>query len=233
MKLVVSSDWHGDHVSMGHPRYAEIKRAVCATVDAAIEEEVDAYLFLGDLCDPEGPGVFRSVELAIAAALRLEAEDIPSFWIAGNHDVLEDGSGETTLTPLRAVQQDSDLVTVIERPGFYKVCGLDMLALPFTATSYPYDPRAAAKKPADIVISHLNVPGIIPGEETTEMARGRDINFPFEETKRAKLRLQGHYHRQMDFDPGDGGVPIRIPGSLARLTFGEGEHLPSFLIVEV
>jgi DNA repair exonuclease SbcCD nuclease subunit len=232
MKIVVSSDWHGDHVTMGVSRHAEIRAAVKTTVDVAIGVKADAYLFLGDLCDPEGPGVFRSIEMATWAALTLARAGVPSLWLAGNHDVLEDGSGETTLTPLRPLTGG---IVVAELPGVYGVGSLDVVALPFTATSHAYDPRTSTAKLADgrVVVSHLNVPGIIPGEEVTDMPRGRGIAFPFEETKGARARLQGHYHRQQSFDPGDGGPPIMIPGSLARLTFGEGAHVPSYFVLEL
>ena len=244
MKLVVVSDIHADWSTLGVPRFDEIAAALKQSVDAAIQEKADAWICLGDICDPDsGPSVFRVIELVIHTTQTLSDNHIPSIWLAGNHDVLEDGSGDTTLSPLRGLR-NVDLVTVIEEPTVWtQRClhgQIEFIGLPFTASSHPYNPEEFANHvfsyPSNyprIVLSHLSVPGIVPGEETKEMPRGRDVTYPFAATKGATMRLQGHYHRHQIFDPKDGGPPIIIPGSLARLTFGEESHNPSFLVLEV
>jgi DNA repair exonuclease SbcCD nuclease subunit len=233
MKLLCTSDWHADWRSHGVDRFHEVENAVEETLKTARDEKVDAYFFLGDLCDPDsGSCVFRCIDLALRTAGLLKAWGIPSFWLAGNHDVIEDNSGNTTLTPLRSLE--SEIMHLAERPMFLN-WGPGVLALPYTSTLDAYVPAAfaeACSKVGSIVISHLAVPGVQPGEETTEMPRGREVLYPFEETKKAKLRLQAHYHRQQAFDPKDGGPPILIPGSLARLTFGEEGNRPGFLLVD-
>jgi DNA repair exonuclease SbcCD nuclease subunit len=239
MRVVVTSDWHLDHVTHGVSRFAELETAVHRTVDAAIEEGADAYFFLGDLCDPDsGSCVFRCAKVALDAATRLAAKGIASIWLAGNHDVIEDGTGCTTLTPLLAMAAASESVHVAERPCLVELGdGYRVICLPFTATSHAYDVEASLLELArgchdrdkTIVLSHLNVPGVIPGEETTEMPRGREVVLPVAWAKtHAGLVLQGHYHRKQKTNDG-----VWIPGSLARLTFGEEKHDPGFLVVEV
>lgn len=245
MKIVASSDWHPDHVTHGVSRFAEVRDAAHRTVDRAIEEGAGLYVFAGDLCDPDSGSVtFRCVELAIEVAGRLSARHISSLWVAGNHDVIEDGSGDTTLSPLRAIAPSlSAKVHVFERPGLARFETMkdvvNVIALPFSATSHAYDVEAeltqiASKLPPGsqaktIVVGHLNIAGVIPGEETTEMPRGREVWLPVEAAKRvARHVLNGHYHRRQRTKDG-----VWIPGSLARLTFGEEGNEPSFLVLEV
>jgi DNA repair exonuclease SbcCD nuclease subunit len=241
MKIVCTSDWHLDAVTLGVRRFPELKSAVGKSVDAAIAAKADAYVFVGDLCDPDsGPCVFRCLELAQRTALTLLDNGIKSYWVAGNHDVIEDGSGDTTLTPLFAMPLGID---VFDRPGSADPCLGDVMFtfLPYTATSHAYDPESALVKhvgalPVEglkhVVFSHLSVPGIVPGEETTEMPRGREVTLPVEFFKGRDdiVVIQGHYHRRQKFSRG--GVDVHVVGSLARLTFGEQEHEPGYLIVE-
>lgn len=231
---------------MGVPRFAEVEEAANHVADVAIEKQVDAFLFLGDLTDPDSEGATSKAQaLAIRIARRLDANRIINIWIAGNHDAHEDGTGATTLTPLAALANGADYqpgsyIYVAEEPKLiYLGPKIAVLCLPFMPTSHGVDLDIKVRElwPHDgtkvIVLSHLSVPGVMPGEETTEMPRGREIGYPFDATKEAFMRLQGHYHRRQDFDPEDGGPPIIIPGSLARLTFGEEDHTPSYLLVEI
>lgn len=232
MKLVVVSDLHLDWVTIGVARFAEVERAMVQARVAAATVGADAFLFLGDLCDPDsGPAVFRCVRAAVQTALALDAYKIPSVWLAGNHDVIEDGSGETTLEPLRGVPG----ARVVDRPCTVKLAGHPhLMCLPFTASSHGYDPAAAVVEHVGgqrdaVTIGHLHVPGIIPGEETTEMPRGRDVAFPVEAAKLvSQMMMNGHYHRRQVSPDG-----VQIVGAPARLTFGEEDNSPGFLVVEV
>lgn len=243
LKIVVVSDLHPDVQTLGVSRFDEVHRSLKKAVAYAIKIGADVFLFLGDLCDPDSGGeTFRAIAMLIEAALELASHGIQVILIAGNHDVNEDGTGATTLSPIAAIEKlrgGNELIYVAEQPRFIHIReDVGVLCLPFVASSHGMDLAEETKRlwPENtrvIVASHLSVPGIIPGEETTEMPRGREIGYPFEETKNAIVRLQGHYHRRQTFDPGDGGEPIIVPGSLARLTFGEEDHSPAFLLVEV
>lgn len=235
MRVLACSDVHLDHVTLGVPRNKELRAAMTRTLVAAVEEEIDLYIFAGDLCDPDsGVSVFRCVETAIMVSRQLAYKGIASIWLAGNHDVIEDGSGDTTLTPMRHLGDQR--ITVAEQPGLY--CQGRVLALPFTATSHAYNAEEFVNEidaSPSIVIAHLSVRGIIPGEETTEMPRGRDIDLPVEAIHKRwpdALIIQGHYHRQQVFRH-TCGAEVHIPGSLARLTFGEENHTPGYMMFEV
>lgn len=237
MKLVVSSDWHHDHVTRGVERAEEIEAAVFESVKEAVCSKPDAYVFLGDLCDPtSGAATIRAVAFAMRVAQHLASHDVRSIWVAGNHDVCNDGRGITTLTPLRALGL---LVHVLEAPGSVRMAELPPVhALPFTEPARGYDAgKTVTQLQADdrpsVVLGHLSVPGIVPGEETLEMPRGREVVFPLAETRGALLRMNGHYHRRQSFDPGDGGPPVEVPGSLAALTFGEERNKVGYLVVEI
>lgn len=245
MKILVSSDWHSDWTTYGFPRFNDVQGAVQESIKVAIKEEIDLYAFTGDLCDPDdGPRALQSLELAMTAADTLHCNHIPSIWIPGNHDVIEDGSGRTTLTPLRtfasALRMAEFSPLVEERLRLIRLAGATVLALPFTASSHPYDPMSFAKwempsgKPI-IVLAHLTVPGVQPGEETTEMPRGREVLLPLKELAQLPGKVVvvcGHYHRRQDFKSPE-GVTVHIPGSLARLTFSEEGNKPSFMLLEV
>lgn len=243
MKIVCTSDWHGDWVTHGVPRFEEIREAVHYSADVAIEEGAGAYVFAGDLCDPDtGSSVFKVIALAVEVARRLAERNIRSFWVAGNHDVIEDGTGNTTLTPLAHLRDER--VCVFERPGVgvarhridvdeYR--NIAFFGLPFAATSHAYDveDEVRTRKLGDrrdvVVVAHLTVPGVAPGEETTDMARGREVVLPTEAClEKGATVINGHYHRRQRTKEG-----VWIPGSLARLTFNEEGHHPSFLVLDV
>ncbi len=247
MKVIIASDFHLDHSTQGVSRYEEIREGLEQTVDKAIEEEAAAYVFAGDLCDPDaGSCVFRCVAAIVSAAVRLADRGIYSIWLAGNHDVIEDGTGCTTLTPLRALSDCERLngkVQVIEQPSRVEITARGapndvryVLGLPFAATSHAYDVSAIIDELAPkenrektMIVGHLNVPGVVPGEETTDMPRGREVWLPTDLAhERAKIVVNGHYHRQHRTETG-----VWIPGSLARLTFGEEGNAPGYLMVEL
>ena len=245
MKLLITADWHADARTLGHARFGDVDQAVRQMVNAAAEHRVDAFCFLGDLCDPDaGSSVFRCCKLAISAALMLHRVGIESIWIAGNHDVIEDGSGDTTLSPLCAIANAVRSIHVFERPSVVTrgIGDVSIMALPFTATSHAYRPVGFVHGHADamrsgkwVVLSHLAVAGVQPGEETTDMPRGREVVLPrelFPEELVGVTIVQGHYHHGQRHHV-DGFRDVVIPGAPVRLTFADENREPSFLIVEV
>jgi DNA repair exonuclease SbcCD nuclease subunit len=257
VKFLFVSDVHADWVTYGVSRYEEIAKSMHETVAVAIEEEVDAYFFLGDLSDPEdGIAALRSLGLAMGCALELGEAGVQSFWLTGNHDVIENGRGESVLSPMAAMGHP--LVELIDAPLFDvrndrsgQKAAWNLIALPFTASSHGYDPaafveacgrqlsaprHAAQSELPTIVVGHMtHIPGVQPGEETKEMPRGRETAFPLDAVaaiKGTKFVANGHYHRQQKF-VADNGLEIHIPGSLARLTMGEERNEPGYLLVEI
>ena len=185
--------------------------------------------------------------VAVEAALELAGNGVVNFWLTGNHDVIEDGSGSSVLEPLKSLV---DEVMVCDRlgPSSYLLDSAMLCFLPFVATCASYDPAKVVEQVAAdadlvarklVVLSHLNVQGAAPGSETTDMPRGRDVWLPVEAIDRAHattgkpaLVLSGHYHQAQQLFVGS-GFPVHVVGSLARLRFDEAHNEPSFLLVEV
>jgi DNA repair exonuclease SbcCD nuclease subunit len=236
MKVLATSDWHADWVSSGVDRFEEIRAAALQTVEVAIEERVSLYAFLGDLADPDdGPRALRAVGLALEVQEKLNGCGIPSVWLAGNHDVIEDGSGRTTLSPL------ASHAVVFERAP--QLISLDVrlavevfvMAIPYPPASVPVDVPEMVRRlkvpngSRGLVLAHCtNVDGARQGEETTEMPRGRGVRLPQEDLPKGWTVLNGHYHLPQVTPSG-----AIVPGALARLTHGEESNDPRFVILEV
>lgn len=249
MKIVVTSDWHLDASTAGFDRFGDVSAAAEEVVKAAVAERADLFAFLGDLCDPDANRAPRCVAFAIDVAQRLRNRGIRSRWLAGNHDVIEDGSGTSTLAPLAAAAGAvgiSDItggpppapwVAVVDRPGVEMIDGVAFVWLPFVPRCASYEAPEFVRgveigdEVPVVVGSHLSVAGIDPGSETHDMPRGRDLWLPREVIRERwgsrAFVLNGHYHAA-HVEAG-----LLIPGSLARLTFGEEGHTPGFAIVEV
>lgn len=237
MKIVACSDLHLDKTTLGVPRMTEGARALRQAVDHAMKIEARWFFFLGDISDPDNGGsTFAAQGLAIEAIRSLTDANIYSIWLVGNHDIVEDGSGFNVLTPLK-VLESMTLGFIADEPSkihlgdnYHAVC------LPYAPIARAYDPAKMAREfrydreEKQIVLSHLMIPGIAPGEETLEMPRGRDIVLPLEETSHATMRLSGHYHKRQDFDPGDGGPPIHVVGTYP-MTFGEETNQAAFSVI--
>lgn len=237
MKILVTGDWHLDASTAGFDRFDDICNAIDYTVETAVRERCGLYLFLGDLCDPDANRAPRCVAKAIGVDARLRSTGMEARWLTGNHDVIEDGSATSTLTPLAAAGG-----MVISEPMTATIRGVQFVWLPFTPRIKHYDTaefiRSVNAGPGAVVMAgHLNVAGLDFGSETSDMPRGRDMWLPIGDAQ-AKwdtrvLMLNGHYHRGViDTRPMYGGG-LFVPGSLERLTFGEESNEPGFLIVEV
>jgi DNA repair exonuclease SbcCD nuclease subunit len=236
IRILHTGDWHLDKSTAGVARFDDVARAAQQTVDHAIREKVDLYCFTGDLADPDsGPVVLRCAELAIDLAVQLSDAGIPSWWIAGNHDVCEDGTGTTTLSPLRKLRSE---VRVVERPIVCRGAAMTSILLPYPSMADAYDPIEFVAE-ADVaeglpvfVAGHLTqLEGVVPGEETNEMPRGRGIPWPVVTCDPSWLIAGGHWHDRQVVKVA--GRQFHVCGSLARLTFGEERNEPSFNIYEL
>lgn len=248
MKILLTSDWHPDFSTAGFPRFDDVVRSVEKTVEVAIAERVDLYLFCGDLCDPDLGKAHTCAALSIATASRLIDHGIRSRWLTGNHDVLEDGTGTSTLEPLdafgRAVGREwvrACSAPAIEYPD-RMTDGLVIVTLPYVARSNAYDPEAFIDGCADelrranyggrvLVPGHLMLEGISPGSETNDMARGRDVYYPIDRIQAAwgdrAIMVNGHYHERVVHRG------VQVVGSLERITFGEEHSSPGYMLLEV
>jgi DNA repair exonuclease SbcCD nuclease subunit len=248
MKLFISSDWHGDASTSGVDRFDEIRDAAFDVAHAAIDEKKAghevAFVFSGDLCDPDTTRSFRAIGLAIGVALYLSRNGIRSLWIAGNHDVIENERGSTVLEPLQAVASSTEMIKVVaDVPCIWRVGKTNVVALPYVARANTYDPSIVIRDECwglsetdgfaiPIIIGHLTVPSAERGSESDDFARGRDMIFPVAECRRRWgdrcILVNGHYHRKQITKDG-----VHIPGSLARLRHDEEHHEPGYLVIEV
>jgi DNA repair exonuclease SbcCD nuclease subunit len=244
MKLLVFSDLHMDAVTAGLQRFEDIRNALLEVVNKAISSEFDCVVFAGDLCNPDsGSIVIRALHAAMLAARALGEANIPSIWIAGNHDVVDDGTGRTTLSPISAVCSmggscPMSMVQVVERaPRVIVVKGVDILCLPYPSRVSRYEPDAEVEKlypgfvserPV-IAIGHLDITGALLGSEMTDFARGSSVQWPVTALSRLGVRMSigGHYHRVQMVNS------VVMVGSLERLRFDECDNRPGWLEVEV
>lgn len=240
MKIVCSSDWHLDQSTTGVDRYDDVCSAIDESVKAAIDLKADAYLMCGDLTDPNTVRAHRAVAKAVEVQRRLYAADVLPIFVAGNHDVIEDGSGKTTMSPLA----ETGLGLVYESPGADEVHGVTVIALPFTSTSHDYDPAehivevkgTLETRPGNhmdspvLIVGHLMLVGISPGSETTHMPRGRNVYWPTDAIKEHfpnALAIGGHYHTPQEYNG------VTIIGSMVRLRFDERDNSPGYIVVDV
>lgn len=241
MKILLTGDWHLDWITEGIRRYNDIECKIWEIVDYAKEIKVDYFVFLGDLCNPNTSRSHRSIACAINVARSLEFDGIKSLWITGNHDVIEDGSGDHTLMALSEAG-----FLVYDRPNSEIITSVDssqdmlVIALPYTSMVNDYDSaefmsscanhyRDRSKRMPVLVIGHLHIEGMIPGSENIEMSRGRIVVWPIRmimDLFPNAIVAGGHYHK------GDPSGKILIPGSLARLTFGESDNELGIIVVE-
>lgn len=243
------SDLHADASTNGLDRFDEIRDAVFVAVDAAIDESKQtdpknvAFVFAGDLCDPDTTRSFRAIGMAIEVALTLARFGIRSLWIAGNHDVIENDRGSTVLEPLQQAKYGSERIVVAEFPTIWRCGNGHIVALPYVARANAYDPSEFVRESCynlsetdgfsiPIVVGHLTVPSAERGSESDDFARGRDMIFPVEACRNRWgdrcILVNGHYHRKQVTRDG-----VHIPGSPARLRHDEEQHEPGYLVIEV
>jgi DNA repair exonuclease SbcCD nuclease subunit len=245
VKILFTGDWHLDRSTAGFDRFFDVVEGIEKTL-VHFRKSCDSsnmlYVFLGDLANPNNVRSHRAVATAIVAARNISTSIIgypetpaasASIWLTGNHDVIEDGSGESTLTPLVA----TGYCTVIDKPAVVSLGkNLSVVALPYPASCNSYDPAEfveSVEVPAAnkvVAIGHLSMAGIIAGSESGELARGREYAWPVDAIKKrwpAAIMVGGHYHRSQVCNG------VIFPGSLERLGFDEESNVPGFVTLEI
>ena len=247
VRAIVTADWHGDAVTAGTDRYQDIEDTAREVLRHAIRsdraESRSLFVFAGDLTDPDPPRCWRAVRLGLQIATKAAQNGIPSIWITGNHDVLEDGFGSNSLMALESGDPLIHTVSIarmvepfrVDRNGVDRTMsgerGPRVLCFPYVPRALAYNPldvirHYADQPPPDLIVSHLMLEGISVGSETKDFARGRDLFLPIDELRKVWPNVpivNGHYHAGQVFRS------VHIPGSIARLTLGEQHNSPRFL----
>lgn len=229
-RLLVVSDLHLDAVTMGVSRFDELSAVLDTVAAIAKKHECTSLVFNGDLCNPDTPRAYRCITRAGQWAAQLKRElGIESYWVNGNHDVVEDGHGSSTLSPLAAIEG----VEVIAEPAEYEQDGAKLAFLPYSSRANAYDPERWAKSfepDTRLVFGHLNMIDMIPGSETEEMPRGRDVIWPtvvLRDRCRLASLIGGHYHGGCFFDG------VHVVGSPGLFTFSEEGHTPRVGVIDL
>lgn len=250
MRVLVCGDLHLDAYTAGMRRFEDVERSLWGAARLAVEQGCEYFVQVGDLCDP-GPRASRCAAAAIEVSAWLVDRGVKVRWLVGNHDVVEDGSGASTLDPVEAygrsvgpVGSASGRACAVWSGPSCEGFGDDafVVALPHPARGREYAPAeyvrslapaAYAEARAVIVFGHLTVAGKVPGTESVEMARGREVLYPVAECA-AKwgadvVMVDGHYHASSRRQSG----AVVVPGSVERLDKGEVGNDSSVFLLEI
>lgn len=235
MKIACISDLHLDAKTAGLSRFDDAAVALDVFAEDVIDWGAEMVVMCGDLCDPHGPDLVRCICRAQWLGIQLERRaDIKTVWLVGNHDVLENGSGTTTLDPLMYV---GSLNVVMREPGVDLMQGHRFGFLPYPSLALDYDPEKVVRDwytrhgPVHMIFSHLQMPGMHSGSESEEFPRGRDKMLPIaliRELFPDAVVVSGHYHTPCKTDAG-----VLVVGSLLNLTRADAANSPGYLKIEI
>ncbi len=218
MKIIAISDVHLDARTAGVARYEEAMTALYTAASFAVDNKADLFLFNGDLCNADcGSFAWVCATASLVVAKKLLKNNIQQVWVAGNHDVEENGTNYTTLSPISALLAGNIYGCVFESPGIRVLSSKNhsdrvtlrgpetlLIALPFTSSdersTNRYDPYETYPKLYQdalkweacsqiVVASHLTtIAGSVElGDESQELARGRGVPLPVEQIAKNKI----------------------------------------------
>lgn len=259
MRILFTSDWHDDAVTLGVSRRAELKAYYDRVADEAGRRDVDVVVFCGDAFDP-GSMLHALYETDVSCAFHRFAYAVTSgkvIAIAGNHDVVEVDEPLSTISPIGI---GNEHVQVFDAPGTMTLADndgvvlflllpyvsrawadgeqkgkLDDLIGPTESTDNAFAEALRARKDGTrvVVVGHMSVPGAVISSESVEMARGRDLDLPIARIRELEpaVVVNGHYHRPqvVDYD----GVQVVIPGSPLSFTTSDDAQGKGFVVVDV
>jgi DNA repair exonuclease SbcCD nuclease subunit len=253
LKLLVTSDWHDDAVTLGIARRPELLRYVAELKRAIVAENVQVAINAGDFADPGSMLASEYAADIIRELYELGATTSVGglVAIAGNHDVVEVDRPLTTLSPfaevLRLASFDESNMYVAEVPRSVRIENVAFLCLPYLARAYAEKQRVdlddAAFEQARafredgckiVVVGHRTVAGARCGSESAEMARGRDLDLPIARIAELKPELvfNGHYHIPQIVRAGH-GIEVAIPGSPLAYTTDDESAGKGYIVAEI
>ncbi len=250
--LIISGDNHYDLKTEGIDRNADIFKAKQQSIDYAIDLKRNGnevyYLEPGDIFHGVRPRA-ESIAFAISQYRHLDVMKIPTFVIAGNHDVIDERGKSSALEPIRAA--DFDCLNIYHDVVNREIRrGLNLITLPHisksmaaaegykTAQEFINHKSELLEEDLDenecnIVMGHMDISGAKVGSEEI-MIKGAHEDFPdvLKKSKKISYIFNGHYHKPQII-PNLAGAPIIITGSVSINDFGERTETKSFFHLEV
>ena len=261
MKLLHTGDWHLGKVLKGVPRLDE-QRAVCAEiVSIAADESVDVVLVAGDVFESAAPSP-EAQELAWATLLALRAGGAEVVVIAGNHDPAEVfeavrpvfGAAGITITGRVRAPADGGLLSLHGAGGER----IEIALLPFVsqrrivraADVFELDESQRQGRYAEqlmrfvnrfadefsddavnVILMHGTVTGARFGGGEREAQSVFDYHVPASAFPATTSYVAlGHLHRTQQLPA---PCPTWYPGAPIAVDFGEDDHTPAVLVVDV
>lgn len=239
-RTLVFSDVHLNAKTCGRSRYDELDETLRVIARFVKDIAYHDVVFLGDAVDPDAPDAMRCVARMCDFAQQIDRYETDGWYVAGNHDIAEDGYGTTMLSPIGFV--GSNAVT-IELPEKYVLGTSSCAFLPYPSKCNELnlaDWVAANCDPnTRIVFGHLNLPGEGGASESFEMSRGKEHYWPLDAIDQAcpdALLIGGHYHvgGQRSYRVPSGRIlNVEIVGSPGPFAFGPEEACdPSIISIE-
>jgi len=220
-------------------RRGYLRSALQQTLDYAISADADLYVHGGDLFDSPNP---RSSELTWTAEQlqRLRDAGVHVLLIGGNHDVPKTRHhGAAPQALFEAVR----LAHVFDDAGGVEWRTFDLGGTRLAVGGLPPDHRLGADdEPLDaladlavipeadltLLVTHYAVEGLLPPSPSEATIRREALG---KLSGRVDIVLAGHLHEGHDFDVG--GVRVVFPGPTERLTFGELDARPGFVVLDI
>jgi DNA repair exonuclease SbcCD nuclease subunit len=252
MNIIIYGDQHLDLKTEGIDRTDDILDAHSQITDYAIDLNNDGeeviVLNMGDMFHGTRP---RSEVIAKAIGMLnvLEKEEIETYIIAGNHDIIDQKDKTSALAPLEAIGYAYiSIYHAIEVVNLRK--GLNLITVPHiskakavaegykNAQDYIDSKSSEIEEELDeddinIVIGHMNIGGAKTGTESY-MIKGSHEDFPkvLKESEKIDYIFNGHIHRPQVI-PNPDGAPIVITGDIQTNDFGERLDTKVFFHLEL
>jgi exonuclease SbcD len=245
-----------------HSRLLDFKHCLEVIFDAAIDQQVDAVLFAGDLYRTPTPNPTWQREFALQLR-RLQQADIPIVLVVGNHDTPAAFGRATSMDVFNALDlagtyviRTPRLFTLPTKSGPLQVAGLPWPTRHYLRTDDAYremsqedllreiaklcarqirdfGDRLDGNLPA-VLVGHVAAAGaLLSGSERTALIGTDPILLTSDLANPAfDYVALGHVHRHQDLNSG-GQPAVVYSGSIERVDFGEERETKGFCSVSI
>jgi DNA repair protein SbcD/Mre11 len=245
-----------------HTRLLDFRNCLEAIFDAAIEREVDAVLFAGDLYRTPSPNPTWQREFALQLR-RLRQAEIPIVLVVGNHDTPAAFGRATSVDVFNALElththviRTPRLFTLPTKSGPLQIAGLPWPTRHYLRTDEAYSQlsqedllreigRLCARQIRDfadrldeavpaVLVAHVAAASaLFSGSERTALI-GADPTLLTSDLANPRFDYValGHVHRHQDLNPG-GHPAVVYSGSVERVDFGEEHETKGFCAISI